>query len=235
MQSIAFDKWKKNIEKKTGGKMGCDIHMYLEKKVNGKWISADPVIKDSDGLFDVDSRHRVYTQRNYLLFSVLAGVREPKPGVWQKYKVKGFPDDADPMVKKIYEQWGSDAHTPSHLTLKDLLDVNWYETGVIISFDVTERQKEIYEYFKNKALTEKPGVPYLINYFMYAAIKDAWFSVLETIMEQKRDPALTKVHAVVPLSFVCDEFEKVIWDLKNMAISENLNNDEIRLVFWFDN
>jgi hypothetical protein len=215
--------------------MGCDIHMYLEKKVNGKWVSADPITKVGDGLLDVDHRHRVYTGRNYLLFSVLAGVREPIPGLWQKYKVKGFPEDADPMIKKIYKRWGGDAHTASHLTLKELKEVDWNKTGVMLSFDVTERQKEIYEYFKNKASTGKPGELCLIDYFIYNTIKDPWFSVLETVMEPKRELKLTEIHVLVPLSFVFDDFDKVLWNLKDMTILGNLTEDEIRLVFWFDN
>jgi hypothetical protein len=215
--------------------MGCDIHMYLEKKIDGKWASAVPITKDKEGWFEINREDRIYHDRNYLLFSVLAGVREPIPGVWQKYKVKGFPKDADPMIKKIYKRWGSDAHTASHLTLKELEEVDWNKTGVMLSFDVTERQKEIYDYFKNKASTGKPGDLCLIDYFMYETIKDPWFSVLETVMEPKRELALKEIHALVPLSFVCDEFEKVIWNLKDMAITENLKHDEIRLVFWFDN
>lgn len=216
--------------------MGCDIHMYLEKKIDGKWVSADRFRKDRDGWIDIRREKRIYYDRNYLLFSVLAGVREPLPGVWQKYPVNGFPNDASPQVKQAYDQWGCDAHTPSYLTLKDLKEVNWVQTGVIVSFTVTERQKEIYEYFKNKALTEKPGEPYLINSFMYDTIKEGWYSILETVMEPKRELEFKTIHALVPLSLICDEFYyKVISKLEKMAKNLNLHHDEIRLVFWFDN
>ena len=215
--------------------MGCDIHMYLEKKVDGKWVSADPITKDKEGWFEINREDRIYHDRNYLLFSVLAGVREPLPGVWQKYEVKGFPDDADPLLCKVYEQWGEDAHTASHLTLKDLQAVDWTKTGVILSFDVTERQKGIYEYFKNEALMKKSGEPYLIDPNMYNTIKDAWTSILEYVMEPKHDPVLVKIYALVPLYLVCDEFYHIISKLEKIAATGNLTEDEIRLVFWFDN
>lgn len=215
--------------------MGADIHMYLEKKIGGNWISTAPITKDNDGWYEVSRENRIYYDRNYLLFSVLAGVREPLPGVWQKYKEKGFPDDADPLLCKLYEQWGVDAHTPSYLTLKDLHEVDWTKTGVIVSYDVTERQKNIYEYFKNKALTEKPGESYLIDYFMYSTIKDPWMSVLEYVMKPEQTPVLTRIYALVPLYLICDEFYEVILKLEKMASIENLTHDEIRLVFWFDN
>lgn len=225
--------------------MGADIHMYLEKKVGGKWVSAEQVITDPEwDIVDVPRDKRIYAERNYLLFSILAGVREPIPGIWQKYPVKGFPDDADPSIRQVYARWGEDAHTASYLTLKDLEDVDWGNEGVPLQYDVTARQKEIYEYFKTEFFNKnggfvqgawKPSKPYLINSFMYDTIKDPWISLLEYVMKPENETPLTKIWAYVPLYLVCDEFWDVIVKLKTMADNEHLTHDDIRLVFWFDN
>lgn len=59
--------------------MGCDIHMVLQRRTKEGWRT---VKKD------------LYEDRNYRLFSVLAGVRGIEPGV---FRVNGLPKD-DPTI-----------------------------------------------------------------------------------------------------------------------------------------
>jgi len=225
--------------------MGCDIHIYLEKKINGNWVSADPFTIDLDGNLDVDRKKRIYRKRDYLVFSVLAGVRTfPMPSeYWQKYEATGFPADADPLVKQVYDRYGIDAHTASSLTLKQVTAVDWEKEAVPLQFDGTARQKEIYDFCKNKFINEngkfeqgawKLTKPFVIDYFLYDAIKAPWISVLEVYLEPKHTPTTT-FWALVPLELACEEFYEVIRKLEDMTITENLKDDEIRLVFWFDN
>lgn len=93
-------------------KMGCDIHLYVEKKINREWVYADKI--------DVG--------RDYELFGFLAGVR----GEQQHFEQKGFPDDASPKVREICEGYGVDGHSHSWLTLEELQTVGWEDDKVMI-------------------------------------------------------------------------------------------------------
>ena len=92
--------------------MGCDIHLYIEYKVNdGEW-TADPhhtMYDDDEGyLRDVSA-----SGRDYSLFGALAGVRGDGPDP------KGLPDDISPIIKSAAERYGDDGHSHSWTSLKD--------------------------------------------------------------------------------------------------------------------
>ena len=95
--------------------MGCDIHASLEYLNDYNWSSMNLHIKN-DELVDYD-----FTDRSYIRFSILAGVRND-------YKLKpiseprGFPEDASKETKEFYNEWLGDAHSASWLTLKELKD-----------------------------------------------------------------------------------------------------------------
>ena len=106
--------------------MGCDIHMYVECKSvsnkDSKWrcgdyfriynpVADEPIIK----------RVELYGDRDYSLFAVLAGVRNSNL-VEYIAEPKGLPDDATEFVKREYVAWGSDAHSCSYFTLRELID-----------------------------------------------------------------------------------------------------------------
>ena len=74
--------------------MGCDIHVHIEIRYNGRWEHyACPSI-----------------DRNYALFGVMAGVRGEGPEIVEP---KGVPDDMSIVTNLSWEKWGSDAHTAS--------------------------------------------------------------------------------------------------------------------------
>jgi hypothetical protein len=76
------------------------IHVEYKSRKTGRWTYA----YEADG------------DRNYNLFSVLAGTRgECLP----LYDPRGLPDDISDKAKKKYEDWGTDAHTPSWLTTQE--------------------------------------------------------------------------------------------------------------------
>lgn len=113
--------------------MGCDIHLYVEVKKDGKWVSADTWETD-DGWTDV-TKH-FYSGRNYDLFAMLANVRNGRgfagcdtgDGFNPISEPKGLPEDVSPEVKKLSEQWDADGHSHSHLTVQELLDYDWTQT-----------------------------------------------------------------------------------------------------------
>lgn len=86
--------------------MGCDIHLFTEKKVNGKWT-------------DQNTNLEVY--RNYTLFSILADVRNYN-NVIPISEPKGIPTDADEPFKNESDRMDSDAHSHSYITLQELAD-----------------------------------------------------------------------------------------------------------------
>ena len=75
--------------------MGCDIHVFLERKnKDGKY----ELVKELDGTASV---------RNYRLFAALAGVRGEGP------EPKGLPADVSEAVREIRHDWGGDGHSDS--------------------------------------------------------------------------------------------------------------------------
>jgi hypothetical protein len=124
--------------------MGCDIHTYIEKKKDGKWIPAQGFMQtgdDDDELPDVPI-YDTFFERNYALFGLLAGVRNSNI-VW--FKPKGFPKDASKEVKAQFDYWGVDAHTPSYLTKEELDRVDW--DGMIDYYGEQRKRKDISQEF----------------------------------------------------------------------------------------
>ena len=124
--------------------MGCDIHLYAEKRQEGKWVTADKWTdnpdypedsknpKQVDGGWRGNTNDRFYTDgRNYNLFSALAGVRnyifDGEPPMVSP--PKGLPEDCCEEIKLEREGWGSDGHSDSYLTLKELEAFDWSSYG----------------------------------------------------------------------------------------------------------
>lgn len=86
--------------------MGCDIHLHIEIKVDGIWEhwSAPSV------------------GRNYLLFAIMAGVRNYNE-ITPVAKPKGLPQDISKLTKMDYNQMAGDAHTASYLDHKEMAKV----------------------------------------------------------------------------------------------------------------
>lgn len=129
--------------------MGCDIHVYLEKRSNQVireeklnqifnnsektediWVSADKWSPDPDypewskRKNHIEYQDRIYAGRNYLLFGILAGVR------WwdcpnKISEPRGLPSNLSQELKEIREDWGSDGHSDSYFTLTELLNYDW--------------------------------------------------------------------------------------------------------------
>lgn len=123
--------------------MGCDIHMYVEKKKDGKWAAARSelfVIEDEqyDIVPDIPYEQMIYTDRNYSLFAILANVRngfgfagsDTGEGFVPITMPKGLPDDVSEEVKKVSDEWGCDGHSHSWFTLEELLSYDWTQITV---------------------------------------------------------------------------------------------------------
>ena len=110
--------------------MGCDIHVMTERKRTwsdgtSQWSNvdnfrfndwSDKYKEEGEREFQVEP---IYHGRNYELFSFLADVRNYGGNESFGFD-RGFPEDAHRITRKEYEGWGCDAHTPGYCTLKEL-------------------------------------------------------------------------------------------------------------------
>lgn len=116
--------------------MGCDIHIYVEKKEDGRWIPVDDWVQDEYGISYVPYQKQIYYGRNYDLFAMLADVRngygfagvDTGNGFIPISLPKGLPDDVSDNIKNVSDSWGCDGHSHSWLTLKELIDYDWNQT-----------------------------------------------------------------------------------------------------------
>jgi hypothetical protein len=123
--------------------MGCDIHMFIEYRNTGMAWKADPhhkpIVEDTcisrcdnkkdycdfcsaDRPEECDMAHRHYNQtiaigRDYRLFSLLAGIREPK----------GLPADVSEIVQAAADRDGQDGHSHSYMSLEEFKKVLFEE------------------------------------------------------------------------------------------------------------
>lgn len=99
--------------------MGCDIHLYFERKVSDKWqkIEIDKRILPRD--------------RNYTLFAFLANVRNYGEFiVTPQFAGRGIPDDTsfpckDGFPIETEEQWLGD-HSFTYAYLDEILNAPWH-------------------------------------------------------------------------------------------------------------
>lgn len=107
--------------------MGCDIHPYVEilrDRDSSAWRNYDnwrmSIYESDAGRMGV---YPIYNRRNYALFSVLAGVRDySDSGITPISSPRGLPKDVSATVKKLCDECGSDGHSHSWLTLKEIRD-----------------------------------------------------------------------------------------------------------------
>jgi hypothetical protein len=115
--------------------MGCDIHLYVEKRnTEGKWESVDTWEKEEDDeVLRVPYGKSFYDCRNYDLFAILADVRNGRGFAGVKLgdgfnpiaDPRGLPDDVSENVKALSDSWDCDGHSHSHFTVAELIAFDW--------------------------------------------------------------------------------------------------------------
>jgi hypothetical protein len=194
--------------------MGCDIHLYVEKKRNGKWVPAQGFmdVGNEDGLLDVPYPDKQLDDRDYLLFGFIAGVRDDTN---QHFEPKGFPKDASKEVKAVFKSWGTDAHTPSYLTLEELQSVDWKNEMITIE---KLFEKDQLSAFRKSVESGNPDYGLVTTWCSWASDTEKW--VHDTIQ--------------VPIQY---EFKKLYWfsQFEMQSYDYRCKPDELRIVFWFDN
>jgi hypothetical protein len=91
--------------------MGCDIHLHIEVKLNGKWEHyAAPSVN-----------------RYYVMFERMAGVRGD---ITNAISIpKGLPEDVTTITRYDADRMGSDGHSHSWLGVDELMKLeDWLKT-----------------------------------------------------------------------------------------------------------
>lgn len=108
--------------------MGCDIHSYAEKKTEYGWKKLGDIFPLPEWLLEIrpeyekNHAHPFY-DRNYILFSLLAGVRN-RNNVTPLAEPRGLPEDVSDAVRVEHKNWECDAHSTSWLSLSELVNAD---------------------------------------------------------------------------------------------------------------
>lgn len=118
--------------------MGCDIHIHAERREDDHWAYAP-------------MKGKPLGSRSYGVFGFLANARNYS-AIRPIAMPRGFPEDASGTTRSAYDWWGCDAHTPSWLTIEELLAYD-YEQQIE---DRRYTRQEAPNFF-NGAATCEPG------------------------------------------------------------------------------
>lgn len=112
--------------------MGCDIHMFSEKKPLRPAMDEEKEVWHNCDLFTMNGFYvkgeedeeqfsvvEIYGGRNYNLFSILANVRNGADNNCICLP-KGFPDDCCEYIRDQKKSWDGDGHSHSWFTLAEL-------------------------------------------------------------------------------------------------------------------
>ena len=189
--------------------MGCDIHCYREKLVNGQWVTADEWENCyGEGMY-VPWEKR-FTDRNYNLFSVLADVRTRETPPYQ-FEARGLPLRPCQEVARLIEE-GSVDHSASHLYLFELVELRDLMAANTIKVSGMKDRDQLAE-LRTSIASGKPNWDLLYPY-----------------CQGTSDPKQVEFEIDVPGTFIVGAgLDKLIASL------QEIGGDNQRMVFWFDN
>jgi hypothetical protein len=101
--------------------LGCDIHMFIEKRVDNQfpWEADEHhVIEVEDVVDDVEyttTKEISADGRDYNLFGILAGVR----GDGCLYDIRGLPNNVSDVIMQASDSIGVDGHSHSYLSVDE--------------------------------------------------------------------------------------------------------------------
>jgi hypothetical protein len=91
--------------------MGCDIHCFVEHKVDNSWYCNN--YSSENGIAS-----EIFIPRNYDLFGFLAGVRKER---YDSLPLLGLPSDIADGTHDFYKKyWADDAHSESFIYLNEI-------------------------------------------------------------------------------------------------------------------
>jgi hypothetical protein len=105
--------------------MGADIHLWVERRTEKSWQFANSYEIEQ---FDKESWiawDEPFSDRNYFLFALLAGVRNLDTKFMPILPVRGMPTDISEIGKRIVDEWEGDGHSHSWASAIELLNHSW--------------------------------------------------------------------------------------------------------------
>ncbi len=240
--------------------MGCDIHLFVEKRVKGRWVAADKwtVDKDDDETPKrkcVEYNQRFYDGRNYNLFSILADVRngcgfagiKTGEGFEPIAPPRGLPADVCKEIADESERWGSDGHSHSHFTVAELMAYDWTQVSILqgVVDGITFEQWERY----GRSHGESPenysggvfgrGIKNIPEEEMRDLIKRSVDEAEGIMPYDKRQEFLRERLANF---YTTVQWKQPYYKCADTLLSRTLprlwrlgSPDDVRIVFWFDN
>lgn len=105
--------------------MGCDIHVVVEQRHEGKWIGVHdcPPVRARGSNKEMTYAWHEIGDRNYTRFGLLAGVRSDGP------EPRGFPSDASDLASIRGRSWHGDGHSHSWTTAYELIPIMMETAG----------------------------------------------------------------------------------------------------------
>lgn len=201
--------------------MGCDIHTRVEilRNVDGKlqWIDSDyysrnPYYDKTDGYSRKYEVVKICGDRNYQRFATLAGVRN-YGNTTPIDKPRGIPKDCNKHIKKDYQKWGCDAHTPSWFTLSEL--IKYQETNPVSKYSGYISPESA------KKLDEENVLP------------DTWCQGTSDKTWVFREWECKSKVLIPMIDGLKERLKEQLYFVRDDRVLEYADN--IRIIFWFDN
>ena len=193
--------------------MGCDIHLYKEKRVNGAWVAADVWVTDEysedENDKDVPWENR-YTWRNYNLFGLLSkGVRRQFPF---SFEPRGLPFNACQEIACQSEKWDGDGHSHSYLYLHELKDMREFLKTATLKVSGMKDRDELAA-LRASIASDAPNWDLLYPYCQFTGM-----------------PSYEEFEIDVPASYIVGGcLDEII------SSFDGVDGDNHRIVFFFDN
>lgn len=203
--------------------MGCDIHMHLEYKKNGKWWCGN-YYRINPYYYEKGSNEPKYTKecwcesRDYGLFATLANVRNYSGNDYID-DPRGLPEDVTAEVEEDSDYWGIDGHSHSYLTLRELIEYRDNNPFLKRSGLVS---KEEYDKYKNFGTDPSEWCRWSnaegLEYLEWEVENKALYNLIDKLKERAND------------LFLIYDF---MWSRNKEECMKKA--EDIRIVFWFDN
>lgn len=218
--------------------MGCDIHMYVERKegpfcwkgVYGEDLWDEYERKHNPDFIAKPSLNWLYDGRCYNLFALLADVRN-RCDILPIDSPRGLPVDISEDIKKEYEPWQWDAHSASFFYLDELqeyrdesLEKYFTNSGIVSSYEYNQYLQKGYPTSYCQGVSG-PDVKIVSNEEMMASIHG--------IIDMKGE-LYTKIFWIENL-FKDTGLEEIVEELEKYTKENNIKSSDLRIVFWFDN
>jgi hypothetical protein len=242
--------------------MGCDIHLYVEKRdALGQWQSADnwelnPYYENDNSEsgepeYIIPYDNHFYNGRNYNLFAILANVRnghgfagvKTGEGFNPIAPPRGLPHDITKRVQSDATAYGEDGHSHSWLTLHELLTYDWTQSSEIYGWLHAVEFEQWDGYWRDRG--ESPQ-SYSADVFGGLVEKVDELTMRKKIAElRKSTPEQEFTNALAELHLYTQvTWKQYYYQVAKKFLGETIPRllklsegdfESVRIVFWFDN